>query len=64
MGRDRIGSMSNQLLSGQVITQSDINGVLSRMKDAGISEPELEAFFMELLRGKSRSPLTFCTDEE
>lgn len=64
IGRARVGSMFNQLLTGRVITPSDISGVLRRMQDAGLSEPELETFFEELLRGKSRSPLAFCTDEE
>lgn len=64
MGRGRVGSMFDQLLTGPVITQGDISDVLRRMQEAGLSTPELEAFFRELLRGKSRSPLAFCTDEE
>lgn len=64
MGSGQVGSMFNQLLTGPVITQSDINDVRHRIQEAGISAPELEAFFRELLRGKSRSPLAFCTDEE
>ena len=34
------------------------------MKKSGISKPELEAFFQEILNGKNKSGLAFCTDEE
>lgn len=34
------------------------------MKKAGISKPELEAFFREILEGKNKSGPAFCTDEE
>ena len=58
MARGRVGSMFDQLLTRPVITQSDISDVLRRMQEAGLSAPELEVFFRELLRGKAgvRSP--------
>lgn len=34
------------------------------MKKAGISKPELESFFKEILEGKNKSGLAFCSDEE
>ncbi len=34
------------------------------MKKSGITKPELEAFFKEILSGKNKSGLAFCTDEE
>jgi hypothetical protein len=34
------------------------------MKKSGITKPELEAFLKEILSGKNKSGLAFCTDEE
>ena len=58
------GDMFNQLLASGKITKKAINEALRRMKKAGISKPELEAFFREILGGKNKSGLAFCTDEE
>ncbi|HAT4017113.1 TPA: DUF1133 family protein [Citrobacter freundii] len=58
------GNMFNQLLVSGKITKTAINEALRRMKKAGISKPELETFFREILEGKNKSGLAFCTDEE
>ena len=58
------GNMFNQLLASGKITKTAINEALRRMKKAGISKPELEAFFKEILEGKNKSGLAFCSDEE
>lgn len=58
------GNMFNQLLVSGQITKTAINEALRRMKKAGISKPELETFFREILEGKNKSGLAFCTDEE
>lgn len=58
------GNMFNQLLASGKITKKAISEALRRMKKAGISKPELEAFFKEILEGKNKSGLAFCTDEE
>lgn len=58
------GNMFNQLLASGKITKTAINEALRRMKKSGISKPELEAFFKEILEGKNKSGLAFCTDEE
>ncbi|ECB0374097.1 DUF1133 family protein [Salmonella enterica subsp. houtenae] len=58
------GNMFNQLLASGKITKTAIKEALRRMKKAGISKPELEAFFKEILEGKNKSGLAFCTDEE
>ncbi|EAR2921802.1 DUF1133 family protein [Salmonella enterica] len=58
------GNMFNQLLASGKITKKAINEALRRMKKAGISKPELETFFREILEGKNKSGLAFCTDEE
>ena len=58
------GNMFNQLLASGKITKTAINDALRRMKKSGITKPELEAFFKEILSGKNKSGLAFCTDEE
>jgi len=58
------GNMFNQLLASSKITKTAINDALRRMKKSGISKPELEAFFKEILEGKHKSGLAFCTDDE
>lgn len=58
------GNMFNQLLASEKITKTAINEALRRMKKAGISKPELEAFFREILEGKNKSGLAFCSDDE
>lgn len=58
------GNMFNQLLASGKITKTAINDALRRMKKSGITKPELEAFFREILSGKNKSGLAFCTDEE
>ncbi|MCG9396560.1 DUF1133 family protein [Escherichia coli] len=58
------GNMFNQLLASGKITKTAINDALRRMKKSGITKPELEAFFKEILAGKHKSGLAFCTDEE
>lgn len=64
IGGGRGGNMFNQLLASGKITKTAINDALRRMKKSGISKPELEAFFQEILNGKNKSGLAFCTDEE
>ena len=58
------GNMFNQLLASGKITKPAINEALRRMKQAGISKPELAAFFKEIQEGNNKSGLAFCTDEE
>ena len=58
------GNMFNQLLASGKITKTAIKEALRRMKKAGISKPELEAFFKEIQEGQNKSGLAFCTDEE
>lgn len=58
------GNMFNQLLASGKITKTAINEAMRRMKKAGISKPELEAFFREIIEGKNKSGLAFCSDDE
>ncbi|UXE40030.1 DUF1133 family protein [Raoultella ornithinolytica] len=58
------GNMFNQLLASGEITKTAINEALRRMKKTGITKPELEAYFREILSGKNKSGLAFCTDDD
>ncbi|WP_313486886.1 DUF1133 family protein [Pseudescherichia sp.] len=57
-------NMFNQLLTSKTVSKSAINEALRRMKKAGISKPELEVFLREMLNGKNKSGLAFCSDDE
>jgi hypothetical protein len=64
IGEGKAGNMFNQLLTSHHVTKTAIQEALRRMKKSGITKPELEAFFMEILNGKNKSSLAFCSDEE
>lgn len=58
------GNMFNQLLASGKITKIAINDALRRMKKSGLTKPELEAFFHEILDGKNKTGIAFCSDDE
>ena len=58
------GNMFNQLLASGTITKTAINDALRRMKKSGLTKPELEAFFREILDGKNKTGIAFCSDDE
>lgn len=64
IGGGSAGNMFNQLLTSKKVSKSAINEALRRMKKAGISKPELEVFLREMLNGKNKSGLAFCSDDE
>jgi len=64
IGGGSAGNMFNQLLTSKTVSKSAINEALRRMKKAGISKPELEVFLLEILNGKNKSGLVFCSDDE
>ena len=64
IGGGSAGNMFNQLLASKTVSKTAVNEALRRMKKAGISKPELEAFLREMLAGKNKSSLAFCSDEE
>ena len=64
IGGGSAGNMFNQLLTSKKVSKSAINEALRRMKKAGISKPELELFLREMLNGKNKSCLAFCSDDE
>lgn len=64
IGGGSAGNMFNQLLTSKTVSKSAINEALRRMEKAGISKPELEVFLREMLNGKNKSGLAFCSDDE
>ena len=58
------GNMFNQLLASGKITKTAINEALRRMKKSGLTKPELEAFFREIIDGKNKTGIAFCSDDE
>lgn len=58
------GNMFNQLLASGKITKTAINDALRRMKKSGLTKPELEAFFREIIDGKNKTGIAFCSDDE
>lgn len=64
IGEGKAGNMFNQLLTSHHVTKTAIQEALRRMKKSGITKPELEAYFMEILSGKNKSSLAFCSDDE
>lgn len=57
-------NMFNTLLASGKITKTAINEALRRMKKSGLTKPELEVFFKEILNSKNKSGLAFCSDDE
>jgi hypothetical protein len=64
VGGGQPGNMFNQLLVTKKITKTAATEALRRMKKAGISKPELEAFFLDMVTGNQKSHLAHCTDAE
>ncbi|MBH0570791.1 DUF1133 family protein [Salmonella enterica] len=64
IGGGSSGNMFNQMLSSKKITRTEIKEALRRLKKSGISKPELEEFLGEMMNGKQKSHLAFCTDAE
>ncbi|EMR0736697.1 DUF1133 family protein [Citrobacter braakii] len=64
IGNGKPGNMFNQLLTSKKLTKTAINEALRRMKRVGLDKPELEAFFRDMINGKQKSWLAYCTDSE
>ncbi|EEQ3298932.1 DUF1133 family protein [Escherichia coli] len=64
IGGGRSGNMFNQLLTSPKMTKTAINDALRRMKKVGMDKTELAAYFREMIGGKQKSWLFYCTDAE
>lgn len=60
----RSGNMFNQLLANTAITRSAVMEALAHLQKSGCTKQELEAYLAEILQGKQKSSLAFCTDDE
>ncbi len=58
------GNMFNQLLSSKEVTKTAIRQILRQLDNAGLNEGELAEYFHNMLTGKNKSHLAFCTDTE
>ncbi|VXC77077.1 conserved hypothetical protein [Enterobacterales bacterium 8AC] len=58
------GSMFNRLLSSQKVTKMAITQALCQLKKAGCEKGELHAYLLDILEGRQKSSLAFCTDRE
>lgn len=58
------GSMFNRLLASENITKAAITQALRQLKKSGCSKDELQSYLLEIMEGKQKSCLAFCSDEE
>ncbi|EJO4340668.1 DUF1133 family protein [Salmonella enterica] len=58
------GDMFNALLASKKVSKTAIQQVLRHLKASGLSKDELREYFEDLLAGKNKSHLAFCTDAE
>ncbi|CAI1591641.1 Protein of uncharacterised function (DUF1133) [Serratia fonticola] len=58
------GNMFNMLLASNAVTKTAITKALQELKKAGVEEGELHSYLLDLLEGKQKSSLAFCTDQE
>ncbi|HID4048087.1 TPA: DUF1133 family protein [Pluralibacter gergoviae] len=57
-------NMFNMLLATKGVSKTTIQQVLQHLKSSGLNREELQAYFEDLLSGKNKSHLSFCTDDE
>jgi hypothetical protein len=59
-----VGSMFNRLLASEKVTKAAITQALRQLKKTGCSKEELQRYLLDILEGKQKSSLAFCTDQE
>ncbi|MBJ3816671.1 DUF1133 family protein [Shimwellia pseudoproteus] len=64
IGGGAVGNMFNMLLASQTVSKTAIQQILQHLASAGLSREELRVYFEDLLSGKNKSNLAFCTDDE
>lgn len=60
----RAGNMFNRLLTSNKVTKAAITRALIQLKKAGCEQEELRQYLLDILEGKQKSSLAFCTDSE
>jgi len=58
------GDMFNMLLASKKVSKTAIQQVLQHLKSSGMNKDELRVYFEDMLSGKLKSNLAFCTDAE
>lgn len=58
------GNMFNALLASKTVSKTAIQQVLSHLKKSGMNDSEMRNYFIDLLDGKQKCSLAFCTDTE
>jgi len=58
------GNMFNSLLASKHVSKTAIQQVIRHLNASGLDQQELKTYFLDLLSGKHKSNLAFCTDEE
>lgn len=58
------GNMFNMLLASNAVTKTAIAKALRELKLAGVEKGAMHAYLLDLLEGKQKSGLAFCTDQE
>jgi hypothetical protein len=60
----RAGNMFNRLLASNQVTKAEITQALKHLKNAGGEQEELRQYLLDIIEGKQKSSLAFCTDKE
>lgn len=58
------GNMFNTLLASKTVSKTAIQQILSHLKKSGMDDSDLKRYFLDLLEGKQKSSLAFCSDTE
>lgn len=58
------GSMFNRLLASEKVTKAAIAQALRQLKRTGCNKDELHRYLLDIMEGKQKSSLAFCTDQE
>lgn len=58
------GNMFNTLLASKTVSKTAIQQIMSHLKRSGMDDSDLKRYFLDLLEGKQKSSLAFCSDTE
>lgn len=58
------GSMFNRLMASEKVTKTAIAQALRQLKKTGCNKDELQRYLLDIMEGKQKSSLAFCTDQE
>ncbi|VDY64659.1 Protein of uncharacterised function (DUF1133) [Shimwellia blattae] len=64
IGSGKPDNMFNRLLAGNKVTRTAVRKALRDLKRSGLNSDELAIYLSDLLNGKLKSGLAFCSDAE